>query len=76
MPSFFQDLQKHVKNPKGSIIAVQCDMRKESDIMAVVDVCKKNGGIDVCINNAGLANAAPLLSGTTDQWREMMDVSL
>ena len=51
-------------------------MRKESDIMTVVDVCKKNGGIDVCINNAGLANNAPLLSGTTDQWREMMDVSV
>ena len=43
--------------------------------MEVVDVCKKNGGIDVCINNAGLAVAAALLSGETDQWREMFDVS-
>ena len=43
--------------------------------MEVVDVCKKNGGIDVCINNAGLGEAAPLLSGETDQWRKMLDVS-
>jgi len=71
-----KDLQKKVKNPKGSIIAVQCDARKESDIMAVVDVCKKNGGIDVCINNAGLANAAPLLSAETEKWREMMDINV
>ena len=43
--------------------------------MEVVDVCKKNGGIDVCINNAGLGTFAPLLSGENDQWREMFDVS-
>ena len=49
-------------------------MRKESEIMEVIKVCKENGGIDVCINNAGLANVAPLLSGETDLWREMMDV--
>uniref|UniRef100_A0A8C1MYJ7 Dehydrogenase/reductase SDR family member 11 n=1 Tax=Cyprinus carpio TaxID=7962 RepID=A0A8C1MYJ7_CYPCA len=31
-------------------------------------------GIDVCINNAGLALPAPLLSGKTSGWRTMMDV--
>lgn len=34
------------------------------------------GGVDVCVNNAGMANAAPLLSGETKDWREMIDVSL
>ena len=71
-----QDLQRHVKNPKGSIIAVQCDLRKETDIMAVIKICKENGGIDVCINNAGLVNPDPLLSGNTDKWREMVDVCI
>jgi NADP-dependent 3-hydroxy acid dehydrogenase YdfG len=33
------------------------------------------GGVDVCVNNAGMANAAPLLSGETKDWREMIDVS-
>ena len=60
----------------GRIIAIKCDLRKESDILAVEDVCKKNGGIDVCINNAGLAKDAPLLSGQTDLWREMLDVRI
>jgi len=32
-------------------------------------------GIDVCINNAGLALPEPLLSGKTSGWRTMMDVS-
>ncbi len=31
-------------------------------------------GIDVCINNAGLALPEPLLSGKTSGWRTMMDV--
>ena len=35
----------------------------------------KYGGIDVCINNAGLAHAAPLLSGgATEDWRDMLEV--
>jgi len=32
------------------------------------------GGVDVCINNAGLTHNAPLLSGSTDEWRHMFEV--
>ena len=32
------------------------------------------GGVDVCVNNAEMANAAPLLSGEAKDWREMIDV--
>lgn len=32
-------------------------------------------GVDVCINNAGLARPEPLLSGRTEGWRTMIDVS-
>ena len=32
-------------------------------------------GVDVCINNAGLAHCEPLLCGKTDAWRNMIDVS-
>lgn len=33
------------------------------------------GGVDVCVNNAGLAHNAPLLSGATSDWKNMLDVS-
>ena len=36
----------------------------------------KYGGLDVCVNNAGLMQKAPLLSGDTEHWREMLDVSI
>ena len=32
------------------------------------------GGVDVCLNNAGLSHKAPLLSGDTEKWRDMLDV--
>lgn len=33
-------------------------------------------GVDVCINNAGLAHNEPLLSGHTEGWRNMIDVNV
>ena len=35
----------------------------------------KHGGVDICINNAGLSHPAPLFSGSSEQWRNMLDVS-
>ena len=35
---------------------------------------KQYGGVDVCINNAGLGHDAPLLSGATEHWRNMLEV--
>ena len=33
------------------------------------------GSVEVCINNAGLAHNAPLLSGSTENWKDMLEVS-
>lgn len=35
---------------------------------------EQHKGVDVCINNAGLAHSEPLLSGTTSGWKNMLDV--
>ena len=34
------------------------------------------GGVDVCVNSAGLSHDAPLLTGSVQQWREMFEVHL
>ena len=50
-------------------------MRKEEDVQAAFEAAKdKFGGVDVCISNAGLAHNAPLLSGSTSDWKEMAEV--
>ena len=35
---------------------------------------KDLGGVDVCINNADLATYTPLLSGSAEDWRHMLEV--
>uniref|UniRef100_A0A3B4F9W9 Dehydrogenase/reductase SDR family member 11-like n=2 Tax=Pundamilia nyererei TaxID=303518 RepID=A0A3B4F9W9_9CICH len=37
---------------------------------------EQHRGVDVCINNAGLAHPEPLLSGKTSGWKNMMDVNV
>ena len=62
----------------GEVCPVRCDLRRESDIMDMFQtIRKKYGRLDVCVNNAGLAWQQKKLSeGDTEEWREMLDVSV
>lgn len=61
----------------GYLEPVKCDVRQESDIKNMFNLIEsKYGGLDVCINNAGLYQDAPLLSGDTESWREMLEVNI
>ncbi|XP_050391973.1 dehydrogenase/reductase SDR family member 11-like [Patella vulgata] len=74
-----QKLSDELKNEKGSLTAIRCDLSKEEDIIKMFKTITSNeslGGVDVCINNAGLAHNAPILSGKTQEWREMLDVNV
>lgn len=60
----------------GKLLAVKCDLSKEEEIKATFQRAQAEfGGVDVCVNNAGLAHSAPLLSGATSDWKDMLDVS-
>lgn len=72
-----QALSESLRGAKGSLTAIQCDLSKEDQIMAMLEKIKKDfGGVDVCVNNAGLSHDAPLLTGSTEQWRHMLDVNV
>ncbi|XP_070573644.1 dehydrogenase/reductase SDR family member 11-like [Ptychodera flava] len=65
------------KSAKGSLHAVKCDLRNEEEILSMFEEIKNNhGGVDVCINNAGINFDTTLLDGRTDQWRNMLDVNV
>ena len=50
-------------------------MRQEQEVKEVFQFAKTQfGGVDVCVNNAGLAHWAPILTGSTEEWREMLEV--
>ncbi|XP_008295374.1 dehydrogenase/reductase SDR family member 11-like [Stegastes partitus] len=56
---------------------MKCDLTKEEEILSMFAAIKaQHKGVDVCINNAGLANSEPLLNGKTSGWKNMLDVNI
>ena len=71
----WQESAQALKDQKGSLTPICCDVSKEEEVLAMFDKIKKDvGGVDVCVNNAGLAHDAPLLSASTEDWRHMLEV--
>ena len=62
---------------RGSVHAILCDLSNEEDILAMFASIKaQHGGVDVCVNNAGIAlSGALLVDGSTSVWKQMMAVS-
>ncbi|KAG2469355.1 dehydrogenase/reductase SDR family member 11-like [Polypterus senegalus] len=61
----------------GTLFPYKCDLSIEEEILSMFSAIKTlHQGVDVCINNAGLAHAEPLLSGKTKSWRNMIDVNI
>ena len=62
-----EDFATKFQDEKGKFHPVQCDLRKEEDILAMFNIIKeKFKTIHVCINNAGLMHDATLLEGSTE----------
>lgn len=59
----------------GVLVPFKCDLSSEEEILAMFTAIKaQHGGVDVCINNAGLAHPEPLLNGKASGWKNMLDV--
>lgn len=72
-----EELGETLKDQKGAFHAVQCDVSREDQVVAMFNKIKEDhGGVDVCVNNAGLAFDAPLLTGETEQWRAMLEINV
>ncbi|XP_005952919.1 dehydrogenase/reductase SDR family member 11 [Haplochromis burtoni] len=61
----------------GVLVPFKCDLTKEVEILSMFAAIKnQHKGVDVCINNAGLAQPEPLLNGKSSRWKNMMDVNV
>uniref|UniRef100_A0A3Q2QNF9 Dehydrogenase/reductase SDR family member 11 n=1 Tax=Fundulus heteroclitus TaxID=8078 RepID=A0A3Q2QNF9_FUNHE len=74
-----QDLAAECRSAgySGMLIPFKCDLTNLEEIRSMFAAIKEeHNGVDVCINNAGLAHAEPLLSGKTSSWKNMLDVNV
>ena len=55
------------KSGPGKFFPVKCDVTKENEVLDMFKYIEKQfGTIHACINNAGLAHDAPILTGKTE----------
>ena len=56
-------------------MTLKCDLTNEDDIKAVFQKIKEKwGGVDVCVNNAGVTLNSGVLDGDPSQWEYMWKV--
>ncbi|XP_006983238.2 dehydrogenase/reductase SDR family member 11 [Peromyscus maniculatus bairdii] len=61
----------------GTLIPYRCDLSNEEDILSMFSAVRsQHSGVDICINNAGMARPDTLLSGSTSGWKDMFNVNV
>ncbi|XP_077996145.1 dehydrogenase/reductase SDR family member 11-like [Glandiceps talaboti] len=78
-PDKIEEMSKELKgsSARGQLYPYKCNLKEESEILDMFEEIKKqHGGVDVCVNNAGLNHASTLLEGKTSHWRNIVDVNI
>jgi NADP-dependent 3-hydroxy acid dehydrogenase YdfG len=73
------DLASEAENrhPNTEVLPVACDFRDATAIRDMFDAIRRRfDGVDILVNNAGLGRHAPLMSGSEEHWREMLEVNV
>ncbi|XP_072041948.1 dehydrogenase/reductase SDR family member 11-like [Amphiura filiformis] len=69
------ELQK--SNASGSVHAIKCDVSQETEVLSMFkEIKEKYGGVDVCVNCAGVNYSTTILDGKTEEWKRMFDVNV
>ena len=72
-----KSLAEEIRRAGGEALTVEADLTHEDDISRLFKVIREAwDGVDVLINNAGLGRVAPLMSGETTAWREMLELNV
>nr|XP_009859978.1 dehydrogenase/reductase SDR family member 11-like [Ciona intestinalis] len=62
---------------QGEMFPFKCDVKEETQILEMFKFVKeKFETVHVMVNNAGLGSKAPLMSGKTEEWKNMLYVNV
>ena len=63
--------------PGQGHIGLMADVGDDDSMQALFDKIQKEwGGVDVLINNAGIASGGPMVETTMEEWRKLIEVDL
>ena len=72
-----QEIHDKFPSKKENVLGLKCDVTKQSDIKALVDVSvKRFGMIDILVNNAGIVYFKNILDTTEEEWDNTIDTNL
>lgn len=72
-----EQLAAEVAAEGGELMPLTVDLRDEARIVAAFAQLRERwGGVDLLINNAGLGHDAPLVTGATEAWRDVLEVNV
>ncbi len=75
--SALEEVAGKIKGSGARVLAKQVDVRKEQDIIDLIDgAAKEFGRVDVMVNNAGVSHPAPITEGNAEEWREMLETNI
>jgi len=70
-------LKEGLQKKKADVFPLAVDLRDISQIHVAFEAVRRQwGGVDVLINSAGLGHDAPLVSGSDDHFKEMLEVNV
>jgi NAD(P)-dependent dehydrogenase (short-subunit alcohol dehydrogenase family) len=71
------EVAREVTAAGGTALLQKCDVRLADDLDALVDACAQAwGGLDVFVNNAGVAGGGSFEKLTDEDWQWLLDINL
>jgi len=72
-----EETARQIESERGHALVVPTDVTRYAEVEALMErAVRELGGLDIVINNAGIARVIPFADATPDDWRAIVDVNL